>query len=217
VAEYRLYCFGQSGHSYRVALMLALTGADWEPVWVDFFNGATRQPEWRGALNIMGEAPILEHGNKRLSQSGVILTYLSRRLGQFGPENEDEELEVLRWLLFDNHKFTSYMATYRFFNAFFPKTPDPGVMKFLKGRVDDAYAVVDKHLGSHAFIAASRPTIADFSLAGYVFYPQEEHGYDFAASHPNIWAWMERIKAMPGWKPPYELMPGERFMAQRGG
>lgn len=165
----------------------------------------------------MGEAPVLEHGERRLSQSGVILTYLSRRLGKFGPENEDEELEILRWTLFDNHKFTSYMATYRFLNAFFPKTPDPAVMQFLKGRVTDAYAIVEKHLGGRRFVVGDRPTIADISLAGYVFYPQEEHGFDFATSHPGIYAWMERIKALPGWKAPYELMPGERFMAQRGG
>jgi glutathione S-transferase len=217
VAEYKLHCFGQSGNSYKAALMLALAGADWEPVWVDFFNGAARNPDWRESVNAMGEAPVLEHGPKRLSQSGVILTYLSRRLGKFGPENEDEELEILRWILFDNHKFTSYMATYRFLNAFFPKTPDPAVMQFLKGRANDAYAIVETHLGGRNFIVAARPTIADISLAGYVFYPREEHGFDFATSHPNIHAWMERISALPGWKPPYELMPGERFMAKRDG
>jgi glutathione S-transferase len=217
VAEYKLHCFSQSGNSYKAALMLALTGAEWEPVWVDFFSGVGRKPEWREEVNPMGEAPVLEHGARRLSQSGVILTYLSRRLGKFGPENEDEELEILRWILFDNHKFTSYMATYRFLNAFFPKTPDPAVMQFLKGRATDAYAIVEKHLGGRGFIVADRPTIADISLAGYVFYPQEEHGFDFAASHPNIHGWMERIKALPGWKAPYDLMPGERFMAKRDG
>src|SRR5688572_29442112 len=108
VAEYRLHCFAQSGNAYKAALMLALTGADWEPVWLDFFNGAARNPDWREAVNDMGEAPVLEHGDRRLSQSGVILTYLSRRFGKFGPESEDEELEILRWMLFDNHKFTSY-------------------------------------------------------------------------------------------------------------
>ncbi len=215
MAEFRLHCFAQSGNAYKAALMLALSGADWEPVWVDFFNGATRNPDWRQSVNAMGEIPVLEHGEKRLTQSGVILTYLSRRLGKFGPENEDEELEILRWMFFDNHKFTSYMAAYRFLNALFPKTPDPAVMAFLKGRIDAAYAIVDQHLAGHEFVAVPRPTIADFSLAGYVYYPKEEHGYDFAESYPNIFAWMERIKALPGWKGPYEMMPGERFMAQR--
>jgi glutathione S-transferase len=215
MAEYTLHCFAQSGNCYKAALMLALSGADWEPVWVDFFNGETRKAEWRAAVNEMGEAPVLQHGAKCLTQSGVILTYLARKLGKLGPENEDEELEVLRWMFFDNHKFTSYLATYRFMNALAPQAPNPDAMKFLKGRIDAALAVAEKHLGEQAFAAASRPTIADVSLAGYVFFPPEELGYDFKSSHPNIHGWMERIKALPGWVGPYELMPGERFMAQR--
>jgi glutathione S-transferase len=44
MAAFKLHCFAQSGNAYKVALMLALSGADWEPVCVDFFNGATRSP-----------------------------------------------------------------------------------------------------------------------------------------------------------------------------
>ena len=213
--EFKLHCFSQSGNAYKAALMLALCGADWEPVFVDFFNSQTRRPEWREAVNEMGEAPVLEHGEKRLSQSGVILTYLSRRLGKFGAANEDEELEILRWMLFDNHKFTSYFATYRFLNSLAPQPGDPAVMAFLKGRADGAFAIVEKRLSGEPFLVGGRPTIADVSLAGYMFFPREEHGYDFAASHPAIQAWRERLQALPGWIGPYELMPGERFLAPR--
>jgi glutathione S-transferase len=215
MAEFKLHCFAQSGNAYKAALMLALSGADWEAVPIDFFNGQTRDPAWREAVNELGEAPVLEHNGKRLSQSGAILIYLSRLLGKFGAESEAEELDVLRWMFFDNHKFTSYQATYRFMNALMPQAPDPQVMKFLRGRADAAYAIVDKHLASQAFVAGPRPTIADISLAGYIFYPPEEMGFDVRETHPNIDAWRQRIKAMPGWVDPYELMPGERFMAQR--
>lgn len=163
----------------------------------------------------MGEAPVLEHGGRRLSQSGAILTYLSRRFGKFAPQGEDEELEVLRWLLFDNHKFSSYFATYRFLYSLAAPQGDPAVIAFLKGRAEGAYAIVDKHLGMQPFVVGDRPTIADISMCGYVFYPLEEHGFDLKTSHPNIHAWMERIKALPGWVGPYELMPGERFLAPR--
>ncbi len=118
-------------------------------------------------------------------------------------------------MLFDNHKFTNNMATYRFLNAFFPKAPDPAVMAFLKGRVEAAYAIADAHLADREFVALNRPTIADFSLAGYVYYPEEETTINMREAYPNIFAWMERIKAMPGWKDPYEMMPGERFIVQR--
>src|SRR5688500_20273075 len=103
MAQYRLHCFAQSGNAYKAGLMLALCGADWEPVFVDFFKGEVRRPEWRDAVNEMGEVPVLEHGARRLTQSGVILAYLSRRFDKFAPQGEDEELETLRWMLFDNH------------------------------------------------------------------------------------------------------------------
>ena len=48
MAEYKLHCFAQSGNAYKVALALELAGADWEPVWVDFFKGGTRSPEFAG-------------------------------------------------------------------------------------------------------------------------------------------------------------------------
>jgi glutathione S-transferase len=215
MAEFKLHCFSQSGNAYKAALMLSLSGADWEPVFVDFFNGEVRRPEWREAVNEMGEVPVLQHGDRHLTQTGTILLYLARRLGKFAPAGEDEELEVMRWMFFDNHKFTSYFATYRFLYSLAPQPGDPAVVAFLKGRADNAFAVVEKRLAASPFIAGDRPTIADISMAGYMFFPQEEHGYDFAATHPAIHAWTQRLKALPGWIGPYELMPGEKFLAAR--
>ena len=84
--EYQLYCFAQSGNAYRGALMLNLIGADWAPIWVDFFkSGETRTPKYRTDVNEMGEVPVLVHGGKRFSQSGVILNYLGERSGMFMP------------------------------------------------------------------------------------------------------------------------------------
>jgi glutathione S-transferase len=163
----------------------------------------------------MGEAPVLEGMGKKLAQSGVILLYLAEMTDKFAPESDDERNEVLRWILFDNHKFTSYLATYRFLKAFLPQAPDPNVLAFMKARFDAAAAVVDKHLAGSKFMVGDTPTIADFSVAGYVYYPVEEHGYDWAKSHPNIHAWTERVRALPGWKDPYELMPGARIKPLR--
>ena len=215
MAQYKLHCFCQSGNSYKAALYLNCAGLDWEPVFVDFFNGATRDPKWRQGVNEMGEAPVLEHGTRKLAQSGVILSYLAEKTGKFAPASEDERLEALRRVLFDNHKFTSYFATYRFLRSLSPQAPDANVLAFLKARFDAAAAVVDKHLAGSEYFVGDHPTIADFSVAGYVFYPVEEHGYDWAKSHPSIHAWTERVRALPGWKDPYALMPGERIKPLR--
>jgi glutathione S-transferase len=57
-------------------------------------------------------------------------------------------------------------------------------------------------------LLGNQPTIADVSLAGYLFYPAEEFGFDIAAQFKNIGAWRDRMKALPGWAHPYDLMPG---------
>lgn len=212
MAQYRLHCFAQSGNAYRAALMLNLIGADWEPVFVDFFaGGETRKPEWRAAVNEMGEVPVLEFGGRRISQSGVMLTLLSRRTGKFKPQGEEQELEVLRWLLWDNQKLNGFLGPYRFLLNFAPAKPDPAVLAFLKGRLDNNMGILEGHLARTPFIVGEAPTIADISMVGYLYYPTEEHGYDFAANYPAIHAWLGRIKALPGWKHPYDLMPGQQF------
>jgi glutathione S-transferase len=209
VAEYQLYCFAQSGNAYRVALMLNLIGADWAPIWVDFFvKGEQRTPEYRSNVNEMGEAPVLVHGDKKLSQSGVILTWLAERSGKFLPQGEHERLEALRWIIFDNQKVSGYLGPYRFLRWIAKPPGDPAVLAFLKGRFDGSLAILDKRFAGRAFLLGERPTIADLSMVGYLYYPADEFGFDIAGEHKNIAAWLDRIKALPGWKHPYDLMPG---------
>jgi glutathione S-transferase len=206
--EYQLYCFAQSGNAYRVALMLNLVGAEWEPAFVDFFKGETRTPKYRAEVNEMGEAPVLVHSTRKFSQSGVCLTYLAERTGKFAPQGEDERLEALRWIIFDNQKVNGFLGPYRFLRNFAKPPGDPAVLAFLKGRIDGNLAIVEKRLATRSFMLGERPTIADISMVAYLFYQAEEFGFDIAATHPSIAKWLDRIKALPGWKHPYELMPG---------
>ena len=204
MAEFELFCFAQSGNAYKAALMLNMSGADWQPRFVDFFKGEHRTPEYL-AINEMGEVPVLRHGDVTLSQSGVILNYLAEQIGQFGPQNRDEEREILRWMLFDNHKFTSYTATLRFMLRF-NDANEASVVDFLRDRSQKAFAIVEQHLGNREFMVDERPTIADISLCGYLFWP-EQLDVDWP-SYPHIQAWLERIRNLPGWRHPYELMAG---------
>lgn len=200
--EYTLYCFAQSGNAFKVALMLQLCGASWTPRFVDFFNGETRSTEYRANINEMGEVPVLEHRGKRLSQSGVILHYLADHFRKFQGE---DKLEVLRWILWDNHKLTSYIATLRFFIQF-QKTGETPVTEFLRGRVKGSLIILDLHLKKSPFVVGREPSIADLSLCGYLYWP-DEFGVSWA-EFSAIGAWLDRIKALPGWVHPYELMPG---------
>ena len=202
----KLYCFGGSGNAYKVALALTLADMDWEPVFVDFFNGATRTPEFR-ALNVMGEVPVLVDGETSLTQSGVMLDYISSKSGKLGGRSAAERREILRWLFWDNHKLSSNIGTTRYLMNFVAadKRPD-GVIPFLQSRLKGSYKVLDAHLENRRWIAGEAVTVADLSCCGYLFYP-EPFGFD-RADWPHIDAWLTRISALPGWKAPYDLMPG---------
>lgn len=93
----KLHCFGESGNAYKAALTMTLAGVEWEPVFVDFFNGASRTPEFR-ALNIMGEVPVMVDGDLVISQSAVIQDYITSKTSKLGGKSADQRREVLRWM-----------------------------------------------------------------------------------------------------------------------
>ncbi|MFC3675744.1 glutathione S-transferase family protein [Ferrovibrio xuzhouensis] len=207
---YRLHYFPESGNSYKLALMLTLCGEGFEPVWTDFGNRVTWTPEWRARVNEMGEIPVLEEDGVRLTQSAPILLRLAERHGRFGGDTAEGRYDVLRWLFWDNHKLSGYMATYRYLRTFTP-SPDPQVLAFLRRRIDDFLGILDNHLQDRAFVTGMTPTIADLSMIAYLQYPAGEHGYDFGGSHPAVRGWLDRVAGLPGWRSAYDLLPGQRL------
>ena len=118
--------------------------------------------------------------------------------------------------MFDNHKFTNNHAMHRFQRSFMPEPVHPAVLAFLRSRTESSFSIADKHLADRAFMLGERPTIVDFSLAGYVYYPSEETGLE-SQRLSGADAWRRRLAALPGWKPPYELLPaGSDFAAGNG-
>jgi glutathione S-transferase len=201
-----LYCFGESGNAYKCALALELSQSPWKPVFVDFFNGEARSPAFL-ALNEMGEVPVLVDGEKTLTQSGLILSYIAERTGRFGGKDAASSDEIWRWILWDNHKFSSQIGTTRFLANFLPEAKRPaGVIPFLQGRLNAAYKVLNAHLADRDWIVGQDVTIADFSCCSYLYYP-EPFGF-IRADWPHIDRWLQNIAALPGWKHPYDLMPG---------
>ncbi|NCO87314.1 MAG: glutathione S-transferase [Rhodobacterales bacterium] len=202
----KLHCFGESGNAYKAALTLTLSDAEWEPVFVDFFNGATRTPAFR-ALNVMGEVPVLVDGDLVLTQSGVIQDYVSSKTGKLGGRSAAERREVLRWMFFDNHKLSGVAGGLRFNLNFLPEDKrDAAVNAYLAQRLTSALRIVETALAGRQWLAGAEPTIADLACCGYLYYP-EPFGFDRAA-WPLIDGWLDRIAALPGWKAPYDLMPG---------
>lgn len=202
----KLYCFGESGNAYKVALALTLADMEWQPVFVDFFNGETRTAAFR-ALNEMGEVPVLVDGETTLTQSGVILDYISSKTGKLGGRSAAARRDILRWLFWDNHKLSTQIGTTRFLANFVAEDKRPaGVIPFLQGRLKSAFTVLNDHLAVNRWMVGDAVSIADLSCCGYLFYP-EPFGFS-RADWPHIDAWLARIAALPGWQAPYDLMPG---------
>ena len=201
----KLHCFGESGHSYKVALALELAGLEWEPVHIDFFNGAARSPDYLANVNEMGEAPVMVDGDIKLTQSGVILDYLTEKTGKFGGDDPNERREVLRWILWDNHKFSGQIGPTRFLkNYVVPEKRPEQVVAYLEGRLRAALKVLDTHLTQRDWMVGRCVTNADLSCCSYLYYPEP---FGFARNDwPGIDRWLTRISELDGWQHPYDLM-----------
>ncbi|MFK7938842.1 MAG: glutathione S-transferase family protein [Roseovarius sp.] len=203
----KLYCMGESGNAYKAALALELSGLEWEPVYVDFFGGETRTPEFRSTVNDMGEVPMLIDGDFRTSQSGAIQAYVTEKSGKFGGHGHAENYEIFRWVLWDNHKLSSQAGMTRFLMNFLPEETRPAeVIGFMQGRLKAAYDTLNTHLEGRDWMVGDALTNADLSCCGYLFYP-EPFGFG-RKDWPNIDRWLTHIEQTPGWKHPYDLMPG---------
>ena len=203
----KLYCFGESGHSYKAALALQLADLDWTPIFVDFFNGETRSDQYRNQVNEMGEAPVLVDGDIKLTQSGVIQNYLYNRTGKHGGKDEAEKLVILRWILWDNHTLSSFAGNTRFLINFFPKDKRPQpVIDFNLARLKSSYGILENALTDKDFLVGNNISHADMTCCAYLYYP-EPFGFE-RDDWPNIDRWLGNISTIPGWQHPYDLMPG---------
>ena len=216
MSTYRLHYFPESGNSYKLALMLRLCGEGFEPIWTDFASRVTWTAEWRRNVNSMGEVPVLEEDGVGLTQTAPILLRLAEKFARFGGGDEASRYEILRWLFWDNQKLSGYMATYRYMRAFTP-SPDQHVLAFLRRRVDDFLSIVEQRVSGQAFVAGDAATVADISMIGYMMFPAHESGYDLASRYPAVDAWLDRVRALPGWTAPYDLLPGKHLRCYTAG
>ena len=114
MAEYMLHCFAQSGNAYKPALALRARrrrlGAALRRLFRrrDAHAGLSR--DQRDGRSAGARASRRACCRSRASSS----TISPKRSAGSAPADAAERREILRWLLCDNHKLTSYTATYRF-------------------------------------------------------------------------------------------------------
>lgn len=199
-AAFTLYGNNNSQPATRIALFFRLAGIPFTYRHVDLRGGQQKTAGYL-AINRFGRVPTLVHGDLALSESNVILPYLAEQTGKFGGRDAVEKLRLAEWLswLADVLLPVQRARAVRKFNG------DANALPWIDASAASGLALFDQHLAGHDFIEGGRVTIADIFAFPWIDL-LEESAVD-AAKYPNIQAWAARIRALPGFKPQYELMP----------
>jgi glutathione S-transferase len=190
-----LYDSQTSGNCYKVRLLLAQLGVDYERREVDVVDRSGRM-ELLGELNPGLRVPtiVLDDG-RPLAESNAILWYFSDGTAYL-PAERFERAQVLQWLFFEQYSHEPYIAVVRFWVAHASApSPEPAIEAKRKG----GYAALDameRHLTTRAFLVADRYTIADMALYAYT-HVAGEGGFELTG-YPAIGAWLERVAGQPG-------------------
>ncbi|MGF7176341.1 glutathione S-transferase family protein [Azospirillum doebereinerae] len=199
-AAFTLYGNVNSQPAARIALFFRLAGLPFSYRHVDLPTQQQKTPGYL-AINRFGRVPTLVHEGRSLSESSVILTYLAEQTGQFGGRDAGEKLRLAEWLSW----LADVLLPVQRCRALRKFKGDPNALPWVEASAANGLALFDQHLAGHDFIEGGRVTIADIFAFPWIDL-LEESGVD-AAKYPNIQAWAARIRAQPGFKPQYDLMP----------
>lgn len=199
----RLTIYGSftSSSSYKPILYLALSGLPFSFRTVNLKKGVQKEPEYL-SVNRYGQVPTLRHKGLTIVQSNVILDYLARATGIFEGKTEQDRWTAREWLSWEADNITN-IAKVRHYSRF--RAVDPAVMTYFRPLAEDALTFIDKALQGRQWLVGDTCTIADIGCWGRMVF-MAEGGLEIAR-WPNVEAWSERLKAMPRFALPYDLIP----------
>jgi glutathione S-transferase len=205
VSDDRLTLYGSftSSSSYKPMLYLALARVPFSFRTVNLKIGVQKEPEYL-AINRYGVVPSLKHKGLTILQSNVILDYLARETGHFEGKTEQAKWRAREWLSWEADHITA-VARVRH-SARFRKMHDEVIAEF-RPRAEAALSFVDQTVAHQGFLVGDYPTIADIGCWGRMVF-MAEGGFEIS-NWPHLEAWAARIKAMPGFALPYDLIPSK--------
>jgi glutathione S-transferase len=210
MTRFTLYGSPHSLPTYKVALMLRLSGAPFSFRYVSFQKGMHKTPEFL-ALSRWGQVPVLLDGDRVYLQSAAIVEHLAETLGRFQGPDQAARQAVREWLYWDVDAlfppiFNSY-AVLLGQRKLLPISVEPVIADYHRRRAEAALSVLDTHLADLNYLCATEPTIADLFCAGDVVFA-EICGFDLER-WSNVARWIRRVTALPGFEPPFELLAME--------
>jgi glutathione S-transferase len=188
-----LYNSPVSGNCYKVRLLLAQRGIDYERRDLDVFDRSDR-PDVLGGLNPSLRVPtvVLDDG-RPLGESGAILFHFAQS-SEYLPADAFQRAQVLQWMFFEQYDVerTSPSSGSGRWPASTRRKPSSRPSE----RQGRALAALERHLGRHDFLVADRYSIADIALFGYT-HVAPEGGFELVP-YPAVREWLTRVAAQPG-------------------
>ncbi len=195
-----LYNSEVSGNCYKVRLLLAHLGIDYEKRELDVVDRSNR-PELLGGLNPALRVPtiVLDDG-RALGESGAILWYFGEGT-RFVPADRYPRAQVLQWMFFEQYDHEPAIAVARFLIAYshMPRAEYERRLPGLWERGRNALAAMERHLEAREWLVGDGPTLADIALYAYTHVADE--GEVDLEPYPAVRAWLGRVAAMPGHVP----------------
>ncbi|WP_230427300.1 glutathione S-transferase family protein [Collimonas humicola] len=197
------YGNADSGHAYKVGLMLAVSGVAHAYQSIDIGQPRHLRPEPFRSLAKFGEVPLLVHNGVPYIQSDAILMHLAEHTGGFGAESPLRMARVREWLFWEANRLGMCLPQLRAARSVAPQDYPAGAVDWLQSRFDIDIAKLETELADgRAFIIDDQPTIADFSLCGYLFWADAAE----VVPPPRVAAWLQRISRLPNWQSPESLL-----------
>lgn len=200
----KLYGSAESGHTFKVRLTLEVAALPYDYEEVDLRLDREARPEPFRSLAKYGEVPLLVHDGQPYVQSNAILLHLAQHSQALGGETPERLARCREWLFWEANRIGTSLPHLRFGQHFDPQGYPPGVLEWMRKRFDADIARLEDELSDdRAFMLGDAPSIADFSICGYMFWPGQAN----VSYPPRVTTWLDRIRALPGWRAPYD-MPG---------
>ena len=198
-----LYGHPESGHTYKVALALELAGVAFEYRWVDVFKPREQRAADFQAASRHGEIPVLVDGAP-LVQSNAILLHLAGKHRTLGGESQATMDLAREWLFWEANRIGISLPNLRHYLRFDDSpAPPAGVLDWLRGRLQSDLQRLEKELSGNTWLLGAVPSVADIACFAYLGY--DDIGLDLCA-FPGLRGWMSRLRALPRWRPPHELL-----------
>ena len=197
-AKLVLHEYAASGNCYKVRLTASLVGAKLERREYDIAKGETRTPHFLANINANGRIPVLQVGDRFISESNAACHYLAAG-SDLMPKDNFDHADMLRWMFWEQYNHEPNIATLRFWilEVGLDRLADVQRLQMAPKRLagNAALRLMDDHLKGRDWLVGDAISVADICLFAYT-HVADEADYDLEL-YPEVIRWMEQIMELP--------------------